>query len=79
MVIKNHCSSTYIHGITHSSPEDSIVLVGGRVKDLPGVRCHIFQGTLYDDVIRVKDNQHKGVLVLCSFSFQVLVSSDDTM
>lgn len=37
----------YIGGIGHSLQEHSVVLVrGGRVKDLPGVRYHIVRGTL---------------------------------
>lgn len=37
----------YIPGIGHSLQEHSIVLIrGGRVKDLPGVRYHIVRGTL---------------------------------
>ena len=39
--------TTYIPGVGHNLQERSIVLVrGGRVKDLPGVRCHIVRGTL---------------------------------
>ena len=39
--------TTYIPGIGHNLQEHSIVLVrGGRVKDLPGVRYHIVRGTL---------------------------------
>jgi small subunit ribosomal protein S12 len=38
---------TYIPGVGHNLQEHSIVLVrGGRVKDLPGVRYHIVRGTL---------------------------------
>nr|KJB72897.1 hypothetical protein B456_011G203400 [Gossypium raimondii] len=48
--------TTYIPGIGHNSQEHSVVLVrGGRVKDLPGVRYHIVQGTL--DAVGVKDRQ----------------------
>ena len=37
----------YIGGIGHNLQEHSVVLVrGGRVKDLPGVRYHIIRGTL---------------------------------
>ncbi|MCX7942729.1 MAG: 30S ribosomal protein S12 [Dictyoglomaceae bacterium] len=37
----------YIPGIGHNLQEHSVVLVrGGRVKDLPGVRYHIIRGTL---------------------------------
>ncbi|KAF6171101.1 hypothetical protein GIB67_020580, partial [Kingdonia uniflora] len=46
----------YIPGISHNSQEHSIVLVrGGRVKDLPGVRYYIVRGT--PDVVGVKDHQ----------------------
>jgi small subunit ribosomal protein S12 len=39
--------STYIPGVGHNLQEHSIVLVrGGRVKDLPGVRYHIVRGAL---------------------------------
>ncbi|MBC7798841.1 MAG: 30S ribosomal protein S12 [Pyrinomonadaceae bacterium] len=39
--------TTYIPGIGHNLQEHSIVLLrGGRVKDLPGVRYHIVRGTL---------------------------------
>jgi len=39
--------TTYIPGIGHNLQEHSIVLVrGGRVKDLPGVRYHIVRGKL---------------------------------
>lgn len=39
--------TVYIPGIGHNLQEHSIVLIrGGRVKDLPGVRYHIIRGTL---------------------------------
>lgn len=39
--------SAYIPGIGHNLQEHSVVLIrGGRVKDLPGVRYHIVRGTL---------------------------------
>ena len=39
--------STYIPGEVHNLQEHSVVLIrGGRVKDLPGVRYHILRGTL---------------------------------
>ncbi|MBA0755559.1 hypothetical protein Gogos_021100 [Gossypium gossypioides] len=48
--------TSYIPGIDHNSQEHSVVLVrGGRVKDLPGVRYHIVRET--SDAVRVKDNQ----------------------
>ena len=40
--------TAYIPGEGHNLQEHSIVLIrGGRVKDLPGVRYHIVRGTLY--------------------------------
>jgi small subunit ribosomal protein S12 len=39
--------TAYIPGIGHNLQEHSVVLVrGGRVKDLPGVRYHLIRGTL---------------------------------
>lgn len=39
--------TVYIPGIGHNLQEHSIVLIrGGRVKDLPGVRYHVIRGTL---------------------------------
>jgi len=48
--------TAYIQGIGHSLAEHGIVLVrGGRVKDLPGVRYHIVRGTL--DSIGVQERR----------------------
>merc|ERR1712224_815652 len=48
--------TAYIPGIGHSLQEHSVVLIrGGRVKDLPGVRYHIVRGTL--DTAGVKDRR----------------------
>nr|YP_009241895.1 ribosomal protein S12 [Sagittaria lichuanensis]YP_009241940.1 ribosomal protein S12 [Sagittaria lichuanensis]AMQ13514.1 ribosomal protein S12 [Sagittaria lichuanensis]AMQ13515.1 ribosomal protein S12 [Sagittaria lichuanensis]UDZ61246.1 ribosomal protein S12 [Sagittaria lichuanensis] len=48
--------TAYIPGIGHNLQEHSVVLVrGGRVKDLPGVRYHIVRGTL--DAVGVKNRQ----------------------
>ncbi|MBI4576085.1 MAG: 30S ribosomal protein S12 [Planctomycetes bacterium] len=48
--------TTYIPGEGHNLQEHSIVLVrGGRVRDLPGVRYHIVRGTL--DTEGVKDRK----------------------
>ena len=48
--------TAYIPGEGHSLQEHSIVLIrGGRVKDLPGVRYHIIRGTL--DASGVKDRK----------------------
>nr|QWW92410.1 ribosomal protein S12 [Lopholejeunea zollingeri] len=50
--------TAYIPGIGHNLQEHSVVLIrGGRVKDLPGVRYHIIRGTL--DSVGVKD-RHQG-------------------
>ncbi len=50
--------SAYIPGIGHNLQEHSVVLVrGGRVKDLPGVRYHIVRGSL--DTAGV-ENRKKG-------------------
>jgi small subunit ribosomal protein S12 len=39
--------TTYIPGIGHNLQEHAIVLIrGGRVKDLPGVRYHVIRGSL---------------------------------
>jgi len=48
--------SAYIPGIGHNLQEHSVVLVrGGRVKDLPGVRYHVVRGTL--DTLGVADRK----------------------
>ncbi|MFO7965393.1 MAG: 30S ribosomal protein S12 [Desulfobacterales bacterium] len=48
--------TAYIPGIGHNLQEHSVVLVrGGRVKDLPGVRYHIVRGTL--DSLGVEDRK----------------------
>jgi len=48
--------TTYIPGIGHNLQEHSIVLIrGGRVKDLPGVRYHIVRGVL--DTVGVQDRK----------------------
>ena len=39
--------TAYIHGVGHNLQEHSVVMIrGGRVKDLPGVRYNIIRGTL---------------------------------
>jgi small subunit ribosomal protein S12 len=39
--------TSYIPGVGHNLQEHSVVMIrGGRVKDLPGVRYHIIRGTL---------------------------------
>lgn len=48
--------TAYIPGIAHNLQEHSVVLIrGGRVKDLPGVRYHVVRGTL--DAVGVKNRQ----------------------
>jgi len=48
--------TSYIPGIGHNLQEHSVVLVrGGRVKDIPGVRYHVVRGTL--DTMGVQDRR----------------------
>ncbi|MBN1495222.1 MAG: 30S ribosomal protein S12 [Spirochaetes bacterium] len=48
--------TAYIPGVGHNLQEHSAVLIrGGRVKDLPGVRYHIIRGTL--DTLGVEDRR----------------------
>jgi small subunit ribosomal protein S12 len=48
--------TTYIPGVGHNLQEHSIVMIrGGRVKDLPGVRYHVIRGTL--DAMGVEDRR----------------------
>jgi small subunit ribosomal protein S12 len=48
--------TAYIPGVGHNLQEHSIVMIrGGRVKDLPGVRYHIIRGTL--DSMGVSDRR----------------------
>ncbi len=48
--------TSYIPGIGHNLQEHSVVLIrGGKVKDLPGVRYHIIRGTL--DTMGVQDRK----------------------
>jgi small subunit ribosomal protein S12 len=48
--------TTYIPGIGHNLQEHSVVLIrGGRVKDLPGVRYHVIRGIL--DAVGVQDRK----------------------
>ena len=50
--------SSYIPGEGHNLQEHSVVMIrGGRVKDLPGVRYHIIRGTL--DTQGVKDRRQR--------------------
>lgn len=47
--------TAYIPGIGHNLQEHSVVLIrGGRVKDLPGVRYHIVRGTLDTSGVKVR-------------------------
>ncbi len=48
--------TTYIPGVGHNLQEHSVVLIrGGRVKDIPGVRYHVVRGTL--DTLGVQDRR----------------------
>ena len=48
--------TTYIPGVGHNLQEHAIILIrGGRVKDLPGVRYHVVRGTL--DTLGVQDRK----------------------
>ncbi len=48
--------TVYIPGVGHNLQEHSAVLIrGGRVKDLPGVRYHMIRGTL--DALGVEDRK----------------------
>lgn len=48
--------TSYIPGVGHNLQEHSVVLIrGGRVKDLPGVRYHVIRGTL--DSVGVQDRR----------------------
>ncbi len=48
--------TSYIPGVGHNLQEHSVVLIrGGRVKDLPGVRYHVVRGTL--DTLGVSDRK----------------------
>ncbi len=50
--------TSYIPGEGHNLQENSVVMIrGGRVKDLPGVRYHIIRGTL--DTQGVKDRRQR--------------------
>ena len=50
--------TSYIPGVGHNLQEHSVVMIrGGRVKDLPGVRYHIIRGTL--DTQGVKDRKQR--------------------
>ena len=51
--------TTYIPGVGHNLQEHSLVLIrGGRVKDLPGVRYHVVRGTL--DAVGVQGRSKYG-------------------
>ncbi|KAF6139964.1 hypothetical protein GIB67_011674, partial [Kingdonia uniflora] len=70
--------TSYIPGIGHNSQEHSVVLVrGGRVKDLPGVRYHIVRGTL--DAVGVKDRQQgrsSALLILIQDLYHLMMSCE---
>lgn len=49
--------TAYIPGIGHNIQEHSVVLIrGGRVKDLPGVRYHVVRGTLDSAGVKERTN-----------------------
>nr|ARW69388.1 ribosomal protein S12 [Polysiphonia sp.] len=49
--------TAYIPGIGHNIQEHSVVLIrGGRVKDLPGVRYHVIRGTLDSAGVKERNN-----------------------
>ena len=49
--------TTYIPGEGHNLQEHSLVLIrGGRVKDLPGVRYHVIRGTLDAQGVQGREN-----------------------
>ena len=53
--------TAYIPGIGHNLQEHSVVLIrGGRIKDLPGVRYHIIRGTL-DCAVVANRNQSRSL------------------
>ena len=57
--------TTYIPGVGHNLQEHSLVLIrGGRVKDLPGVRYHVVRGTLdaannRGNAVKKKEDTHR--------------------
>ena len=56
--------TSYIPGVGHNLQEHSVVLIrGGRVKDLPGVRYHIVRGTL--DSVGVQGPDEESFQVRC--------------
>jgi small subunit ribosomal protein S12 len=55
-LVNNQEATVYIPGVGHNLQEHSVVLIrGGRVRDLPGVRYHIIRGTL--DATGVKNRK----------------------
>ena len=55
--------TTYIPGVGHNLQEHSIVLIrGGRVKDLPGVRYHVIRGGRVKDLPGVRYHVIRGTL-----------------
>jgi len=51
-------ATSYIPGVGHNLQEHSVVLIrGGRVKDLPGVRYHVIRGTMDTDGV---DDRRQG-------------------
>ena len=65
--------TTYIPGVGHNLQEHSLVLIrGGRVKDLPGVRYHVVRGTL--DAVGVQGRKQGRLEIRC----QVPVAGRET-
>ena len=66
---------SYIPGESHNLQEHSVVLIrGGRVKDLPGVRYHIIRGTL--DTQGVLDNFYTLNYLARALTHQAIIAGD---
>ena len=63
--------TAYIPGVGHSLQEHSVVMIrGGRVKDLPGVRYHIIRGTLDTQGVEICQARTKILQkIILTFSF----------
>jgi small subunit ribosomal protein S12 len=70
--------TTYIPGMGHNLQEHSVVLIrGGRVKDLPGVRYHIIRGTL--DSVGVEDRKQSRVKDLPGVRYHIIRGTLDSV
>ena len=59
-----HEVTSYIPGEGHNLQEHSVVLIrGGRVKDLPGVRYHILRGNLDTQGVTARNNKDQNMLL----------------